>query len=111
MNTYIKTFSAYNTRRFSRPWAATIKFDDQLKAIYEFNGSFLGTHDSGNGEGDVVIKADTGAIIAFGQKDLRGGRTKNEWFVAQEDGGMLPVPKPEALKFWLLNSFGAIAKA
>lgn len=66
----------YNERRYSRPWMATISVD-QMKPQYSFGGQFLGEHGHAS---ETIIKAETGSIIAIGQKDNRKGNSINRWF-------------------------------
>ena len=91
-----KSFGAYNTRRYSKPWGAVITLTDD-GWHYDFAGVWLGDDDEG---GDVVIKhVQPGQIVAFGQKDTRNPRhTENDWYAVQEDGSLLPVGKREARK-------------
>ena len=74
-NQVIASFESFNARRYSKPWAATMK-----DGKYNFSnpGYYTGNINRGDGEaGDIIITnpaEDT--IYAYGQKDNRGGNTQ-----------------------------------
>jgi len=73
MDTITRKTSAYNSRRYSKPWIATVTFDGAGKAAYDW-GRWIGTVDGGNGsDGELVISANEGDIVATGHKDNRKG--------------------------------------
>lgn len=87
-------FSAYNARRYSRPWIARVSaWPVGGKATLEW-GAYCGD-DSG---GEVEIMAKPGDIIRYGQKDTRGNNGSADWAIAQSDGSIQPVTEPEARK-------------
>ena len=88
MKTYIveDSFGPYNARRYSRPWGAKITLDASGKAQYLFDGQFLGQHSAGHGEGVVQIAVEPGDVVAFGQKDNRGNKTDNRWYIVDDQG-------------------------
>lgn len=88
------SFGSYNPRRYSRPWGARITFGGDNRADYAFDGNFLGDDDGG----EVVINARPGEIVAFGQKDKRGGRSENDWYVVGPDGSLDEISRADALK-------------
>lgn len=83
-----KTFAGYNERRYSRPWGAKITFPNGVKPSYEFVGHWDGRA--------VIMKAEAGDVVAFGQKDNRGNNTIKEFFVVGENGDLRPVSESEA---------------
>lgn len=86
----------YNSRRYGKPWGARVTFDDRAKAQYDFIGSYVGD----DGGGIVVISCNDGDIVAVGQRDNRGGRTENSWYVV-ENGEAREVSKEEAYKLFI----------
>lgn len=72
----IKT-DVYNEKRWSKPWGALISVQENGKVDYKFNGQFVG---EAGFAGQVIMKAQTGQIIAFGQKDNRNGNSINTWY-------------------------------
>jgi hypothetical protein len=87
----------YNSRRYSKPWGATVTFDG-ARAKYNFSaGSYLGTDKGGR----LIISCNHGDIIARGQKDNRKYRPWNNWYVVQEDGSHRPVNQAEAYDHWV----------
>lgn len=94
-------FGSYNERRYSRPWGAILTFDAKGKPQYKFVGIYLGS-DRG---GELVINAKPGDLIAYGQRDRRGGNTENHWaIVAKDETAEEPytiLDRPEAFKYFL----------
>lgn len=88
-------YGNYNARRYSRPWAAKIRWING-KVVYDFCGQFVGTHQGGNGKGEVLIEADPGEIVAVGQKDYRGGNTDQDWYLVTEAGAQR-ITRSEAI--------------
>lgn len=101
----------YNERRWSKPWLAIVKVDESGKPHYQFDGIYLGDHGRA---GEVFMKAETGAIIAYGQKDGRGKGTINTWAkvvgskeLIEGDGtrsledipGLEPIEKGDAVRY------------
>jgi len=78
----------YNARRYGRPWIALIVFDDSGKASYDW-GTWLGTIDSGTGsDGELVISASDGDIVADGHKDHRSGNANVRYWQVK-DGALV----------------------
>ena len=72
-NVTIAWFDAYNFRRYSDPWVATIK-----DGKYDFNnrvGAYTGKYHAGEAGSLVVTCPETDVIYAYGQKDNRGRNT------------------------------------
>lgn len=94
-------FGSYNFRRYGRPWGAILTFDAKGKPQYEFVGSYLGS-DRG---GELVINAEPGDLIAYGQRDHRGGNTENHWAIVTGDETAeepyTSVSRSEAFKYFL----------
>ena len=80
-------FGSYNARRYSRPWGATVRFDG-VKPVFDFSGRW-------DGEA-VVFSVPVGAVVAYGQKDNRGGRSEKNFGVVQDDGTVLEVTEAVA---------------
>jgi hypothetical protein len=89
--------SAYNERRFGKPWIALVDFADP-KGDFRF-GQWVG--DAGS-DGLLIIEAEPGDIVATGQKDNRNLRNSApEYFQVTDDGQLTPLGgKVEALKGW-----------
>jgi hypothetical protein len=69
--------SAYNQRRYSKPWIAKVNFENNPRGEFSW-GAWVG--DSRNGsEGLLVISAEEGDIIAHGQKDFRGRNSETTY--------------------------------
>lgn len=89
-------FDSYNPKRYSRPWGAKVSFVGS-KIHYDFKaGNYLGDSDGGN----VYIECEPGDIVAYGQRDGRGGNTQNTLAIVQADGSLKEVDKVEALEYW-----------
>ncbi len=86
-----KTFRPYNKGRFSRPWGGLCQLDG-LKVGYDFTGLYQGDERGG----DVVIEADAGMILAFGQKDLKGTKGIQEFYMVEFSGDLTQIGKQEA---------------
>lgn len=85
---YALPFGSYNSRRYSNPWGAVVTFRDGIKPCYDFTGHW-------DGEA-VVISAEPGAVLAFGQRDNRGNGTRKYLFVAEADGSLRDVTEAGA---------------
>jgi len=83
-------FDRYNERRYSKPWGAVITFPDGIKLNYDFRGHYDAS------AGDVLIEADAGAVVAFGQKDNRGNGTFKKLYLVGPDGALTHVTESEA---------------
>lgn len=84
-------FRSYNSRRYGRPWAANITFPDGIRPHYEFDGYFDGNV--------VLINAQPGSVIAYGQKDhRRPDRSQKQLAIVQADGTLRDVSESEARK-------------
>lgn len=108
-HTIIFKNDVYNERRYSRPWMAKISVSE-MKPQYSFDGQFLGEHGRA---GETMMKAETGSIIAIGQKDNRRGNSINRWYkvvgssekIEIEEGcwdeceGLEQIEKAEAVKY------------
>ena len=72
------SFASYNSRRFSRPWIATITaWPIGSRAELTF-GSYLGSDNGGVAE----VACEIGDLIRYGQKDGRGGKVAAYYAVA-----------------------------
>jgi hypothetical protein len=87
-----QTFSAYNERRYSRPWICRItgwKIGDRPEVEW---GRYLGTARGG----EVEITARPGDIIRTGQKDGRGNHGSADWYFVGTDGLLYSLTEAEA---------------
>ena len=86
---------AYNDRRYGRPWGAKISFVGP-KPAYDFCGRWDG--------GEVVLDANPGDIVAFGQKDHRNPRnTENNLYIVKDDGTLESVTEGEARNHYMAS--------
>lgn len=62
-----RKFDSYNSRRYSAPWGALVKWNDgELRPTYKFCGVY-------DADARIVeIMANPGDVVAFGQKDNCG---------------------------------------
>lgn len=96
MKLEVKT-SAYNPRRYGKPWIARVTFTTDARPQYEW-GIWLGRPGE---DGLLVLECQPGDIVAIGQKDNRGGNTSNNWYEVLTDGARRALPdRAEAYHFW-----------
>jgi hypothetical protein len=86
-----RRFGSYNDRRYGKPWGARITFPDGIRPKYDFAGHWDGT--------SVVINAEAGEVLAFGQKDHRGKHHENRWYIVQADGTLEETTEPQARRY------------
>ena len=98
-------FESYNFRRYSRPWGARVKLSG-VRIKLDFCGAWNGTASEG---GSVAIDARPGDIVACGQKDNRGGKTRTEYYKVGEDGDTEEVSKKEAFNY-LIEKLGQLVQ-
>jgi hypothetical protein len=81
---------SYNQRRYSKPWIARVDFGKNPNGDFTF-GDWVGDHYNGS-SGLLVIEANTGDIIATGQKDFRQPKNSTpDWYVVDENGKLCPL--------------------
>ena len=98
MRTLTIEFSAYNGKRYSRPWGARIGDWSNASKPELVWGAFLGQH----GEAGVVeIEASPGDVIRYGQRDNRGNGGINAWAIVGPDGKITECTPAEARQHWL----------
>lgn len=86
---------SYNERRYGKPWIATVDFSDP-KGTFNF-GQWIGAKGQ---EGELVVEAAPGDVVAQGQKDNRGS-SSTDYHIVQQDGSLgSVVTKIEAYKAW-----------
>jgi len=101
----IKSYSSFNFRRYSDPWAALVKADgkpDFTKPCATYTGGFR-TGDAGD---LAVADPKEGAVYMYGQKDNRGNNTERA-YVQFVGGEFVPVEKRELVR--VLNASAAAA--
>lgn len=82
---YTEKTSAYNQRRYGKPWIAKLTFVRPGKPDYTF-GDWLG---NAGYVGELSIEVEPGDVIATGQKDNRKGLGGADHFgVVQADGSV-----------------------
>ena len=95
--------SAYNDRRYGKPWIAAVSFTNGAKSDFAF-GDFIGSHGS---SGLLILdNVQPGDIIARGQKDTRGQAYKSapDYYQVDENGNLTELPTPAAAyKAWREN--------
>lgn len=97
-----KTFRPYNKARFSKPWGGVCR-QDGLKIGYDFTGLYQGDERGG----DVVIEAEPGMILAFGQKDTKGAKGIQEYHIVEHSGELTQIGKQEAYDHLAREALGA----
>ena len=96
------TYSAYNHRRYQRPWIARITaWPVGGRPKLEW-GRYLGNHEIGSG-GEAEIMAQPGDIVRSGQKDYRGGNSNNDWLIVEADGSLRKISETEARSRMVAN--------
>lgn len=91
----IAQFSAYNERRYSRPWACEF-----TKGKYNFEkrvSTYIKTSDAGAGD-LCIIEPQEGVVYAYGQKDYRGNRTELNFAIFENGEFRKLENKMEAIK-------------
>lgn len=91
-------YGAYNPRRYSKPWIARVDFAATPKGEFTW-GDFVGDSSSG---GILVVDAEEGQIVAYGQKDGRG--SNSETVYCQVRDGKLKELKNKAEAYLLATS-------
>ena len=89
-----KSYGSYNDRRYSRPWGARVNLDG-VKLAYKFTGQYQGDYSGG----EVMIEAEPGMILAFGQRDNRGKNTENDLYRVQSDGSLATIDRASAVRY------------
>lgn len=85
---------SYNTRRYGRPWIASIKsWNIGERPELSFGGGSWNT---------AELDAEPGDIVKIGQKDNRNPKyTENNFAVVQSDGTVVEIGENEARELWL----------
>ena len=76
-HTILLKTASYNEKRWGKPWLAVVTADEKGKAQYSFDGEYIG---EAGYDGQLLMRAETGQIIAHGQRDGRGNGTMNTWY-------------------------------
>ena len=95
--------SAFNDRRYGKPWIAAVSFANGAKADFTF-GDWIGSHGS---SGLLILdNVKPGDVIARGQKDNRGQAYKSspDYYQVDAEGELNGLPTPAAAyKAWREN--------
>ena len=104
----------YNGRLYNEPWGAVITLDDNNNPSHDFSkAEFLGSMGMNSNivKGDLMLMAQTGDVIAIGQKDKEGNDLSNDWFIILDgpeefefklkhiNEHLMPVSPSEAVKY------------
>lgn len=92
----VKSFDAFNKRRYSDPWVAKVMPDGRLDFSSRCGG-YTGGYHTGDA-GDLYI-ADPleGAIYAYGQNDRQKKNNCME-YIQYKDGRFIPISKSNLVK-------------
>jgi hypothetical protein len=89
--------SAYNDRRYGRPYIAKIDFAESTKGEAQW-GEWVGQNGC---EGILVIDAEVGDILMKGQKDNRGSKSAPHYYQVVVGGDLTPLDsKARAYELW-----------
>jgi hypothetical protein len=95
--------SAFNDRRYGKPWIAAVSFANGAKGEFTF-GDWIGSHGSA---GLLLLdNVKPGDVIARGQKDNRGQAYKSspDYYQVDAEGELNGLPTPAAAyKAWREN--------
>jgi hypothetical protein len=97
---YRVEYEVYNHRRYSRPWTAQVSLDGLSLSMEFIPGAFSG--DYTGGEGVLLIPLQPNTILAYGQKDNRGNKTKIVYLFCDSELAVQEITKSEA-RDYLLN--------
>jgi hypothetical protein len=101
---FTKAFTAYNDRRYSKPWIARIatwKVGQRPELVW---GNYLGN--SMGGECEIACQA--GDLLRYGQKDNRGNSTQAQYAIALENGQALEISEVNAAHYFHATDRAAI---
>ena len=93
MSRVTRTFAAYNSRRYGRPWIAKVTaWPIGKPPVLEF-GCTVGL--------TAEVDAEPGAIVRWGQKDLRGHNTEACWGPVRPDLTVAETDAEGARDHWI----------
>lgn len=88
---------AYDSKKWSAPWCASVAFGESAKPVYNFGDSTAKWGSSGL----LRVPCAPGDIIAHGQKHLRQpSKTEHKILFMRPDGSMEEIDKTEAFVRW-----------
>lgn len=97
--TVSQKFASYSDT-WTTPWGGAISFNGAGKAQYDFKRGVY--HGDYNGGSVYIADVRPGDIVAFGQKNKRNSqKTKNDWFVVENDGGLTAIRRDDAYQHYL----------
>lgn len=104
----------YNSWLYNEPWGAVITLDSNNNPSFDFSkAEFLRSMaiNSNIVKGDLMLMAQTGDVIAIGQKDREHNDLSNDWFIILDgpeefefklkhiNEHLMPVSPSEAIKY------------
>ena len=93
----IKSYEAYNPRRYGMPWAAKVGKSARIDFSEKISG-YTGGWNTGDA-GDLYIEnPEEGQIYAWGQKDYRNQRGSTCHYGLYHDGTMTEIPKTDLVR-------------
>jgi hypothetical protein len=93
----IKTYDAFNHRRYSNPWVAKVGRDGRID-FSERVGGYTGAFGKGEAGELYVTDPVEGQVYAYGQKDYRG-KNGGYAYVVFLNGEFVPIEKTELSKY------------
>lgn len=93
---FAKKFTAYNDRRYGKPWIAKVAAWGVGQRPELVWGRYLG--DSLGGECEIECEA--GDLIRYGQKDNRGGSTIAKYAIVMDAVVAIEISEPNAARYF-----------
>jgi hypothetical protein len=85
-------FGTYNENRYGPPWGAKLTIGSDLKFEYDFCGVYTGADGCA---GDVIMDVEPGTYLAVGQKDYRGQKSYQRFYLVEDAGTLAKVTRVE----------------
>jgi hypothetical protein len=89
----IRTYAAYNERRYSDPWVAIVNPKTAKIDFSERVGGYTGARGKGEAGDLYIIDPQPGAIYAYGQKDYRNTKYTTVIYILCTEDGYQEIPK------------------
>jgi hypothetical protein len=87
----LEKYEGFNFRRYGNPWVAIVGKDGKPDFTRKIGG-YTGRYNAGEAGELYVIDPQDRAVYMYGQKDLRGNKTDNQ-YVQYLNGEFVPVAK------------------